>query len=101
MSRGWFLRWLVLAGLLVLAALAAPLRPTTAAVPDRVALADWTPLPPAGAVAPSPAAVALRQQLLGDHDNDPGYVTLHWTGVSSFIVTLGGHLFLFDAWEVV
>jgi hypothetical protein len=101
MTRGWSGRLLVLAGLLLVIGLAAPPRPTTAALPDRVPLAEWTPLPPAGSVHPSPAALALRQQLLGDHDTEPGYVTLHWTGVSSFVVTLGGHLFLFDAWEIV
>ena len=93
-------------GLLVVAAILGALaldfsQPAPAAVPDRVSLADWTPLPPAESVQPSPAAVALRQQLLGTHANDPRYVTLHWTGVSSFVVTLGGHLFLFDAWEIV
>jgi hypothetical protein len=75
--------------------------PAAAAVPDRVPLAQWTPLPPASAVHPSDAAIALRHQLLGPHAFDPAYVTLHWTGVSSFVVTLGGHLFLFDAWEIV
>src|SRR5687767_13985451 len=98
MTLGWPTRLVVVAGVLMAVAFA-PSQPTTAAVPDRVALADWVPRPSAGQ--PSPAALALRQQLLGDHDADPGYVTLHWTGVSSFVVTLGGHLFLFDAWEVV
>jgi hypothetical protein len=28
-------------------------------------------------------------------------VTLHWFGVASFIVTMGDHLLLFDAWEIV
>jgi hypothetical protein len=75
--------------------------PGAAAAPERVPLAEWTPLPPASAVQPSAEALALRAELLGPHAADPAYVTLHWTGVSSFIVTLGGHLFLFDAWEVV
>jgi hypothetical protein len=74
---------------------------SSAAPPDRVPLAGWTPLPPAAAVHPSAEALALRADLLGPHATDPDYVTLHWTGVSSFIVTLGGHLFLFDAWEIV
>ena len=87
-------------------AVAAPLAPSAApsaaqTPPDRVPLSEWTPLPPASAVQPSADALALRANLLGPHAADPGYVTLHWTGVSSFVVTLGGHLFLFDAWEVV
>ena len=87
--------WVVIAGWIALA-------PSPAgAAPDRVPLAEWVPLPPASAVHPSAAALALRADILGPHAADPAYVTLHWTGVSSFVVTLGGHLFLFDAWEVV
>jgi hypothetical protein len=72
-----------------------------AAPPDRVPLEDFGPLPAASKVEPSPAARALRERILGPHADDPRYVTLHWTGVSSFIVTINGHLFLFDAWEIV
>ena len=78
------------------------LAPAAAAQPqDRVPLDRWTPLPPASEVRVSPAARALRERILGPRANDPAYVTLHWTGVSSFIVTVGGHLLLFDAWEIV
>jgi len=73
----------------------------SAAVPDRVPLAELTPLPPAGQVKVSPAARDLRARLLGPRAADPRYVTLHWVGVSSFLVTVKGHLFLFDAWEIV
>jgi hypothetical protein len=100
MVRGRLCRALLLA--LVLGALVAvPLWPTKAAAPDRVPLAEWTPLPPAAETHPSPAGLAARADLLGPHAADPAYVTLHWTGVSSFVVTLAGHLFLFDAWEIV
>ncbi len=69
------------------------------AAPTRVPIAQFTPLPAAPTV--SPAARAVRDQLLGDHWDDPAYVTLHWTGVSSFVITIGGHLLLFDAWEII
>ena len=47
------------------------------------------------------AARAARARLLGPRAADPRYATLHWVGVSSFVVTFRGHLFLFDAWEIV
>ena len=72
-----------------------------AAVPDRVALSELAPLPPASEAKVSPEARALRERLLGPRAADPRYVTLHWVGVSSFIVTVKGHLLLFDAWEIV
>lgn len=72
-----------------------------ASVPDRVAAGEFEPLPPAAEAPPSPAARALRERLLGPRAGDPDYVTLDWVGVSSFIVTVKGHLFLFDAWEIV
>jgi len=75
--------------------------PARDAPPDRVPLAQLEPLPPASEVEVSPAARALRERLLGPRAADPRYVTLHWVGVSSFIVTVKGHLFLFDAWEIV
>jgi L-ascorbate metabolism protein UlaG (beta-lactamase superfamily) len=79
-------------------ALAIGVRPADAA-PRRVPLATFTPLPPAPPV--SDEVRQLRDQLLGDHWRDPAYVTLHWTGVSSFVITIGGHLLLFDAWEII
>ena len=83
-------------------ALAVPLPTLTRqahAAPTRVPIAQFTPLPAAPTV--SPAARAVRDELLGDHWDDPAYVTLHWTGVSSFVITIGGHLLLFDAWEII
>lgn len=71
------------------------------AVPDRIALPEWTPLPSASEVQVPESARAARAKLLGPRANDPRHATLHWTGVSSFVVTFGGHLFLFDAWEIV
>ncbi|MBW3661657.1 MAG: MBL fold metallo-hydrolase [Actinobacteria bacterium] len=68
------------------------------APPDRVPVADFEPLPPSS---PSAAAVAARNELLGPGWDDRGAVTLYWYGVSSFIVSLGGHVFLFDAWEII
>lgn len=69
--------------------------------PTRVPIGEFSPLPAAGGTTVSPAAEALREQLLGDHWDDPDHVTLHWTGVSSFVITIGGHLLLFDAWEII
>ena len=71
------------------------------AAPDRIGLAEWKPLPPASEVEVPAAARAARARILGPRAADPRYVTLHWTGVSSFVVTFRGHLFLFDAWEIV
>jgi hypothetical protein len=65
----------------------------------REPLAAFAPLP--AAAPPSDAARAARDRLLGDRWDDPDHVTLHWTGVSSFVVTIGGHLLLFDAWEII
>jgi hypothetical protein len=91
------------AGVLVAACLAAALLTGVAgaAQPDRVSLDQWQPLPAASKVSVSPQARALRRRILGPRADDPGYVTLHWVGVSSFIVTVKGHLFLLDAWELV
>ena len=86
----------------VLAAALALATPASAqAPPDRVPLAEFRPLPAAGQVEVSAAAKELRARLLGPRAGDPRYVTLDWIGVSSFIVTVRGHLFLFDAWEIV
>ncbi len=91
---------------LALAALAAAVVPLPAMTASgqaagarRVPAAELTPLPPAPPV--SAEVTALREELLGDHWNDPAYVTLHWVGVSSFVITIGGHLLLFDAWEII
>ena len=61
--------------------------------------ADWRPLPAAPAL--DAATRAARLRLLGDTGEDPRQVKLWWVGVSSFVVSAGGHLFLLDAWEVV
>ncbi len=66
-----------------------------------IPLADFTPLPPAAERSVSDEALALRAQLLGVQAADPNYVTLHWFGVASFIITIRGHLLLFDAWEII
>lgn len=85
----------------VFAAVAVGSAPAGAAAAARVSPERFTPLPPAAEVSVSPEARALRDRLLGPRWSDPRYVTLHWVGVSSFIVTMGGHVFLFDAWEIV
>lgn len=73
--------------------------PAVAQSADRVPIADFVPLP--ADPSPSAEALALRDQLLGADHDDPSSVTLHWFGVASFIVTIGNHLLLFDAWEIV
>lgn len=64
-----------------------------------VPAAQWQPLPPAPRVGPE--VQAARERILGPGATDPAAVKLWWYGVSSFIVSAGGHLFLFDAWETV
>lgn len=64
-----------------------------------VPVAEWRPLPPAPAV--SAEVQAARDRILGPGATDPATVKLWWYGVSSFIASAGGHLFLFDAWESV
>ncbi len=64
-----------------------------------VPAAEWQPLPPAPAV--SAEVQAARDRILGPDATDPATVKLWWYGVSSFIASAGGHLFLFDAWESV
>ncbi|MDM4770673.1 MBL fold metallo-hydrolase [Solimonas sp. SE-A11] len=64
-----------------------------------VPAAEWQPLPPAPAV--STEVQAARDRILGPEATDPATVKLWWYGVSSFIASAGGHLFLFDAWESV
>ena len=68
---------------------------------EDISLADWRPLPPAGEIRVSDEAREARLRLLGADATDPRYVRLWWYGVSSFIVAMGGHLFLLDAWEIV
>ena len=59
----------------------------------------WQPLPAAPSV--SAEVQAARDRILGENATDPAKVKLWWVGVSSFIASMGGHLFLFDAWEPV
>lgn len=103
MSRGRYVVRRGLLALVVVAAAVAPLPSMTAsgqsAGPRRVPIADFTPLPPARPV--SAQTAELRERLLGDRWDNPDYVTLHWIGVSSFVITIGGHLLLFDAWEII
>lgn len=49
----------------------------------------------------SPQVKAARLRLLGPDAMDPEVVRIWWVGVSSFIVSMKGHLFLLDAWEIV
>lgn len=67
----------------------------------RVTLDEWTPLPPARLQGVPPEVQAARERILGPNATDPAQVKLWWFGVSSFIASAGGHLFLFDAWEIV
>lgn len=60
----------------------------------------FAPLP-AAPVAVSAEVQAARDRLLGPGATDPAEVKLWWTGVASYIASVGGHLFLFDAWEIV
>ena len=62
---------------------------------------SWQPLPAADAIQVSAETQALREQLLGPDALNPNRVNLWWYGVSSFIAAVKGHLFLFDAWEIV
>jgi hypothetical protein len=88
-------------GVLVLTAACSDGGTDTPPAGARVALSEWTPLP-AARFAGVPAAVqAARNRILGPNATDPAYVKLWWFGVSSFIASAGGHLFLFDAWEIV
>ncbi len=61
---------------------------------------DFAPLP-AAPVAVSAEVQAARDALLGPGATDPGEVKLWWFGVAGFIASIGGHLFLFDAWEII
>jgi hypothetical protein len=87
--------------LVALPLLAVPEAPVVAQEATRIPLAEFQPLPAAGDVQVSAAAREARAALLGPLHDDPDHVTLHWTGVSSFVLTVGGHLVLLDAWEIV
>lgn len=63
--------------------------------------ADWTPLPAAADTVVSPEVQAARDRILGPGATDPAQVQVWWYGVASFVASVGGHLFLFDAWEIV
>lgn len=64
-------------------------------------MTDWVPLPAASKLTISPEVQAARDRLLGPGATDPAQAKLWWFGVASFIASLGGHLFLLDAWEIV
>lgn len=72
-------------------------RPNVSTVPR------FQPLPAAAQVngALSPEVRAARLRLLGADAMDPEVVRIWWVGVSSFIVSMKGHLFMLDAWEIV
>ncbi len=57
--------------------------------------ANFTPLPAAGTA--SAELQATRERILGPNAMDPEQVKFWWVGVSSFIVSMKGHLFLMDA----
>lgn len=59
---------------------------------------NFTPLPAAQA---SAELTQIRQSILGPDAIDPNLVQFWWVGVSSFVVSAKGHLFLLDAWEIV
>lgn len=60
---------------------------------------QWEPIPLQRIIDNDTAEA--RQQILGPDALDPQKVKIWWFGVSSFIMSAGGHLFLLDAWEVV
>lgn len=62
---------------------------------------QWMPLPAADKLKITPEVQAARDAILGPNATDPRQVRLWWYGVSSFVASVGGHLFLFDAWEIV
>lgn len=61
----------------------------------------WVPLPAASKLIISPEVQAARDRVLGPGATDPAQAKLWWFGVASFVASLGGHLFLLDAWEIV
>ncbi|WP_232226816.1 MBL fold metallo-hydrolase [Algiphilus aromaticivorans] len=64
-----------------------------------VPAAQWQPLPPAPSL--DAETRAAREAILGPDATDPDAVRLWWYGVSSFVMSIGGHLVLLDAWESV
>lgn len=78
-----------------------PLAMPRSSCPAPLPIQSWTPLPAAGALAVSAETQAARDAILGPNATDPSQVKLWWFGVSSFIASASGHLFFFDAWEIV
>lgn len=70
---------------------------------DRVDISEWgnDPLPAAADIPVSAEVQAARDAILGPDATNPDEVKFWWFGVSSFVASAGGHLFLFDAWEPV
>ena len=60
---------------------------------------NFTPLPAASKA--TAELRAIREKILGPDAMNPEVVKVWWVGVSSFIVSMKGHLFLLDAWEIV
>lgn len=60
---------------------------------------NFTPLPAARTA--NAELQATRERILGLDAMNPEQVKFWWVGVSSFIVSMKGHLFLMDAWEIV
>jgi hypothetical protein len=69
-------------------------------LPRQVMLEDWRPLAPAP-VAVSDEVRLARERILGPNATDPDRVRVWWFGVSSFVMSIGGHLVLLDAWESI
>lgn len=69
--------------------------------PNEFRPTDWKPLPGRSELSISNDVREARERLLGPTVNDLNTVSFWWYGVSSFIVSMGGHLFLLDAWEIV
>lgn len=64
----------------------------------RFTLDEWQALPIQKVSSDTQLA---REQLLGPKPLDPDAVKIWWFGVSSFIMSAGGHLWLMDAWEPI
>ena len=67
----------------------------------RIPIAEFTPLPAADVDAVPTEVADVRDLVLGPTWRDPDRVTLSWIGVSSFAASVRGHVFLFDAWEII
>lgn len=70
-------------------------------VGDRENAFDPSSFQPLPSVNADPETLAARERILGANATDPSKVNIWWVGVSSFIVSLKGHVFLLDAWEIV